>query len=108
MFDEAGGVDRIDLSLTTSSMTPIPGPNPEDPPLGWEFHQVVDLEVHIGSTVYLAQEPSIFRVRPDPDDLGPNGETLWEIHEWYDLSPAQRGGTRSEEASWGTVKAMFL
>jgi hypothetical protein len=105
MFSEEGPVDRITLTLTTTSIdtVSIPGERGAE----WIYTEDVDLRVWIGSNMYWATTPSGFTVALDLDDVGPQGETLYEIREWHDLDIWRGGAVPDEESSWGTVKALF-
>jgi len=103
MFGEAGDVDSIYLALETLSVDTVSVPDGRG--VGWEYEEDVDLRVYIGQTVYLAGDETAFTIRVDPDDVGPNGETLYEVWEWRDLEWTGRAAT--EQTSWGRIKAFF-
>jgi len=115
MFSGAGlhgGVDRIELTLTQIG-DPIPievSPSV----FHYEYQEGVDLRVHMreDDLIYQATAPSKYEFRIDQDQVGPNGETLWEICAWHDLDD---GTMRSlsipediEPVSLGILKRMFL
>jgi hypothetical protein len=97
--------NRITLTLSLIgapiSIEPIPGE------IHWQYKEAVDLSVYVNDTQYWATAPSMFEFRVDQDQVGPNGEALWEIVCWYDLEPSQRSGSPVEQASWGMVKATY-
>jgi len=111
MFADGSDVDRIDLTLTVDGEPiQVPGPEPEDPP-HWQYQEAVDLRVYIGTTIYLATAPSLFEFRIDEDDVGPQGQQLWEIWRWYDLDDEKRPvvpDPGTEIASFGRIKAGYL
>jgi hypothetical protein len=76
-------VESIDLTLTQTVRDSIEGSEPGE----WNviLQEGVDLRVNLYSgTTYLATAPSEYRLRR-AEEVGPNGETLWEIYEWWDL-----------------------
>jgi len=107
-----GGVDRIELTLT-----PDGDPIPIEVSPGvfhYQYKESVVLRVYMreNDLIYLATAPSLYELRIDQDQEGPNGETLWEICSWYDLDPG--GGLRSgqtpkdvERVSLGLLRTMF-
>jgi hypothetical protein len=106
-----GGVDRIELTLTQDG-DPIPV---EVAPgvFHYQYKEGVDLRVHmrLNNLIYQATAPSLYELRID-DQVGPNGEPLWEICSWRDLDGG--GGLRSasvpsdvEPVSLGVLKQMF-
>jgi len=114
MFADSSDVESITLTLTTVSIEYDYG-IPEDPLDDTCVCMVeVDLRVDLyGNTTFLVTAPSEFRMRididqpnpiPDPDDA-----LWWEICYWYDLGDSQRGTVagRTEERTWGRVKAMY-
>jgi hypothetical protein len=112
MFADDSNVDRIQLTLTTSDTTYLEG-NPETPSDDiWIFTENVDLWLYqTGGLQLNATTPSEFRFRIDVDQVGPNGETLYEIYEWYDLgAPTARaasGDPGTERMSLSRLKSMF-
>ena len=105
MFGTEGDhADRIELTLSQIGdpiqVEPFPGG------ILWQYRQAVDLRITIAAMTYLASAPSLFEFRIDEDEVGPNGETLWEIISWYDLAPSQRGGSR-QSRTWSSIKALF-
>jgi hypothetical protein len=108
MFGE-NGAETIALTLTQDGdPMQIEGPEPGDPP-EWQYTEAVDLRVYVimqeGPMTFLASAPSLFRFREDADELGPNGETLWEIVSWHDLSYG--GAVRGESTSWAAIKCLY-
>lgn len=75
-------VESISLTLTETVRDSIAGSQPGQ--LDYIFIEGVDLRVNLYTGLtYLATAPSEYRLRI-ADEVGPNGETLWEIYEWYD------------------------
>ncbi|MBM3307391.1 MAG: hypothetical protein FJY74_03610 [Candidatus Eisenbacteria bacterium] len=105
MFGAEG--DHADNILLT--LTQVGDPLPVDPGDGtgthYQYKEAVDLRVYMGAWTYLATAPSLFRLRIDQDETGPQGEQLWEIWRWQDLEGARSG--RGAESSWGSIKALF-
>ena len=110
MFDEASDVESITLTLTNISIEYDEG-IPEDPSDDiYIYVEDVDLRVNLyAGLTFLATSPSEFHLRVDQDEEGPYGETMWEVYKWYDLGGGGRGNVsgRVEEATWGSVKAMY-
>ncbi|MFH1501450.1 MAG: hypothetical protein ABIG03_00240 [Candidatus Eisenbacteria bacterium] len=104
MFGESTNVTRVTLTLTNVSMTFSQGENPGDPMDDtWTFREQTDLRVTVlNDLTYLANSDQEFVFRMDPDETGPDGETLWEIIDWYDLRDE-----RVEDSTWGSVKSMY-
>lgn len=108
MFDEATGASSIALQLTTTGIDTVSVPDKGGRGVGWEYTKAVDLRLHVGGTwTYWAAHPSVFVIREDPDDVGPNGETLYEIREWREDRYWQRGDRREEMSSWGAIKFLY-
>ena len=107
MFAEAGDVDRIMLTLTMTSVDTVSVPDDGGRGTGWEYTEAVDLRVFVGTTIYLATTPQAFIIRVDPDEVGPEGETLYEMWAWYDLEYADGGARSGEESTWGSIKALY-
>jgi hypothetical protein len=111
--DDQGPVDDISLNLTVTSFQFVPGPDPgsslDD---GWKYICSVDLRVTIGEWIYVATAPAEFLFKIDPDEVGPESETLWEIVHWWDRDPDTRGREASEpgeeRTSFSRIKARFL
>ncbi len=104
MFGPATDVLSMSLTLTKlGDAVEVPGANPEDPST-WLCTYDVDLFVFLPNDLTLwANAAALFTVSVDPDGTGPAGETLWEITKWEDIDdPA-----RSEECTWGSIKAMY-
>jgi hypothetical protein len=101
--------DHITLTLSLIgdpiSIEPHPGE------IHWQYKEAVDLSVYVGDTQYWATAPSMFEFRIDQDQVGPNGETLWEIVNWYDLESTSREDVVTaddiESVSFGRAKAIF-
>jgi hypothetical protein len=111
MFDESSNVTSISLTLTTTEIVHDTGVDPEDPLDDTYVHteDVYLLMYLYGGDGFLADDPSEFHLRVDPDEEGPYGETMWEIYEWYDLAGEGWGDVsgRRESTTWGAIKAMF-
>jgi len=91
MLDEGTNVISIALTLTQlGSETEIPGPNPEDPST-WVVVYDVDLFVYLPNDLTLwANAAAQYTFSEDPNETGPNGETLWEILKWEDIDDPAR------------------
>lgn len=97
--------DIIHISLTLTQLgdpVELPAPGGGDP--GWAYVYDVDMFVYLPHQLTLwANAAARFELFVDPDEIGPAGETLWEIARWHDIDdPA-----RVEESSWGSIKAMY-
>jgi len=107
--DEGEHADRIELRLTQ-----VGDPLPVNPGDGtgthYQYKEAVDLKVYMGVWTYLATAPSMYQFRIDQDQVGPDGEQLWEIWRWQDLDET-RGSISSDETTRtitvGQLKAMF-
>ncbi len=101
------GTDIISVQLTLTQIgdpVQIAPPNPGDEP-HWQHVYSVDLYVHLPNELTLwAHDASRFTLAVDPDEVGPSGETLWEIVKWEDID-APTG--RVENTSWGGIKALY-
>ena len=111
MFDAASSVTSVQLTLTNTYVF-WDEQDPEDPLDDIYSHpEDVDLWVNLndGYVSYLADAPQHYLLRVDPDEVGPYGELMWEIYEWYDLDGEGRGGGSDgrENDTWGGIKAMF-
>jgi hypothetical protein len=115
MFGPGTDVESIQLTLTQiGTAVEIEAADPADPS-GWELVYSVDLYVYLPNDLTLwANAASRFQMFADPDDIGPSGETLWEVVKWEDIDTP--GGATAKEAqqnargecsTWGSVKAMF-
>lgn len=115
MFADGSNIDRITLSLTPyGTPVEVPGPNPGDPSM-WQYNESVNLMVYLNDPPdlqLLADAGATFIFRQDPDETGPDGETLWEIYEWYDVDKwTQKALVRDgseENMSVGRLKAGYL
>ena len=134
MFGPGGNVESTQLTFTQIG-TPTEIPSPGGGESGWEYTYAVDLYVHVsGWLTYWANAPSRFQVFVDADEVGPAGETLWEIAKWEDIDPPVRALTeetglservgdagrdgaeptlrdpscgRVESITWSSIKAMY-
>ncbi|MCK5596941.1 MAG: hypothetical protein KAJ04_05800 [Candidatus Eisenbacteria sp.] len=109
MFRSSGFVHEIVLGLLQEGEpVEVPGPNPGDP-VTYEYTFGVDLCVNCQDSLqYVATAPSLFVLRIDPDEVGPAGEPLWEIIQWFDLDEQGSCGRPVMPTSWGELKAIFL
>ena len=117
MFGDETDVDRITLTLTNQGIEYDSGFDPEDPTDDRSSYvEAVDLRVYIPITgddlILLATANNMFVFGIDPNEVGPNGETLWEVKEWHDLDERTRDsvpeGGAPELTSVGRLKARFL
>ena len=99
-------VERITLTLITGLYEHNEGADQHDPMDDrWTYRLNSDLRIWFPNNLQLRADADIeFVFRIDPDETGPEGETLYEIIRWEDLS-GEWG--RSEESSWGSIKAMY-
>ena len=108
MFDPAGPVSDVQLTLTTADVF-WDVQDPENPLDDIYSHtEYVDLRVSMpGPMIYLATASSMYFLRVDRGEVGPYGESMWEIFQWYDLD---EGGCARPvlPTSWGELKALFL
>jgi hypothetical protein len=114
MFADGSGVLNVSLTLTNISKQFNPGALPADPSDDtWTYREQTDLFVSVEDPpdlIYHANADQEFVFRIDPDETGPEGETLWEIIEWWDLQPPERrdAGYGTEVAiSVGALKAIY-
>ncbi|MFH1502258.1 MAG: hypothetical protein ABIG03_04350 [Candidatus Eisenbacteria bacterium] len=113
MFAEDSNVERITLTLTNSTKVFSQGENPSDPMDDtWTYRELTDLRVTVPNDLtYLANADQEFVFRIDPNETGPEGETLWEIIFWYDLqeSPYRKPIVEDtgDRVSFGHLKAMY-
>jgi hypothetical protein len=104
--DGAMSADGIELTLTTTAVDTVSVPDGRG--VGWEYTEAVDLRLYIdGGWTFWATAPSVFVIRQDPDDVGPNGEPLYEIWEWREIDHFMRDGVRAVQSSWGSIKALY-
>jgi hypothetical protein len=102
MFDRDSNVERIELVLTDKERYHDEGELPLDPMDDrWHCWEGTDLRVTV-------IEEFIFRI--DPLEVGPEGETLYEVIEWWDLEDS--GGTLRvtpgvERVTFGGLKALY-
>jgi hypothetical protein len=114
MFGEGDttGVDNIDLTLTYQNSQWYQGEDPVDPSDDtWEFLEGTDLRVTIGEWTFLANADQRFTFQIDPNEVGQNGEDLWEIVVWRDEQEQpyrhDQLGDNTELSSVGRIKAMY-
>ncbi len=104
MFDGTAGASSISLTLTTTGIDTVSIPDGLGRGVGWEYTKAVDLRVYVdGGWTFWASHPSVFVIRQDPDDVGPEGETLYEIWEWREVRYLQRG----QSMTWGAIKSLY-
>ncbi len=117
MFGDETDVDRITLTLTNQSIDYNSGADPLDPSDDtYAYVEAVDLRVYIpipgDDLILLATANNMFVFGVDPNEVGPNGETLWEVKEWHDLDERSGSlvseGSTAESTSVGRLKAGFL
>jgi hypothetical protein len=111
MFSDTTNVDQIKLILTNISIDYDAGADPQSPDDDrYTYLEGTDLQVIIGEWTYLADANQEFVFQIDPDETGPNGETLWEIVEWYDIKPPTARPVVDGDVmptSFGRLKAMY-
>ena len=113
MFADGSDVDGINLTLTNIQIAHDPGEDPEDPSDDrWEYQEGVDLRVRTPPDLtYLATADQLFIFQIDPNEIGPDDETLYEVIEWHDLQPTCARpvppGPGEELISFGRLKAMY-
>ena len=116
MFDPDSGigptVERITLTLTDGQRYYDQGSDPIDPMDDrWHYWEGVDLRVSVAGDLILhatAEQEFIFRI--DPLEIGPEGETLYEIIDWWDLEEdiaPFRDSPDSEHITFGGLKALY-
>ncbi len=104
MFGEGSDVDRITLTLTHISDAFSAGASPDSTyDDTWEFQEGVDLRVIIpipgDELILLATADQLFVFQVDPHEVGPQGQDLWEVRDWWDLQddrPGKRAALRGE------------
>jgi hypothetical protein len=106
MFEYSVFVRDIFLSLLPQGdPVVIPGPTPEDPVM-YEYVFGIDLRVDCQDSIqYVATAPSLFVLQVDLEGSAAEGDTLWEIVDWYDLD---EDGRPVLPTTWGELKALFL
>ncbi|MBN2564145.1 MAG: hypothetical protein JXB46_00380 [Candidatus Eisenbacteria bacterium] len=109
--DPALTVESIQLTLTLTNRDSIPSAIPEHP---WDYifteSVILYVNLYTGLTYY-ANAPSEYRLRVDQDQVGPNGEQLWEVYEWSDLDNTKRGALQDpgvENTTVAELKAKYL
>jgi hypothetical protein len=114
MFGEDTDVDRITLTLTNQGIEYDPGADPvSELDDRYSYVEGVDLRVYIpipgDDLILLATANNMFVFQVDPNEVGPNGENLWEVKEWHDLDDARRAiPGQDDPLSVGRLKAEFL
>ena len=110
MFDPDSGigptVEGITLTLTDGQRYYDQGPDPLDPMDDrWHYWEGVDLRVSVAGDLTLhatAEQEFIFRI--DPLEVGREGETLYEVIEWWDIRDPDRP---TEDSSRGSIKSLY-
>lgn len=110
MFAEDTDVEGITLIFTHTTQSFAV--NDPDDPLDdeWTYIEDIDLRVQLPPDLTLhAQAPAEFLFQVDPNETGPEGETLWEISKQWDTSEEKREGSGSceDRMTLTQVKAMF-
>ena len=107
MFGEGTNVLDVILVLTQVG-DPIEIPDPAvRERVEWEYRENHELRVRVPPDLtFLAEGGGVYVLCVDPDESGPQGETLWEIYQWFDrdefdVSPV-------EPSSWTRIKSLFL
>ena len=110
MFGEGTDVEGITLVFTHDTAVWEQG-DPGDPlDDTWTFREDIDLRVQLPPDLTLhAEAPAEFLFRVDPDEVGPEGEILWEILKQWDISDDKRTGPGGPDRrlSLTQLKAMF-
>jgi hypothetical protein len=106
MFGEGTNVLEVILVLAQVG-DPIEIPDPlARERVEWEFRENHDLRVYLPpDLILLAQGGGVYMLRVDPDESGPQGETLWEIYQWFDRDPFDVSPV--ESSSWTRIKSLF-
>lgn len=106
MFRESSGIDSIRVLLTQDGdPEEIPGEEPGDPS-SWRYAEEARIRIYFPQDIYYyADCRAIFLIGPDDDEVGRNGEELWEIAEHHDFDDS-RARVR-EMPSWSRIKAYF-
>ena len=110
MFAEETNVESVTLTLTIASIEYDYG-IPDDP-LDDTCVCIVHVDLRLSLITgdgFLATTPSEFHLRVDQDEEGPYGEIMWEVYLWFDLGGEGRGAVsgRVEDATWGSIKALY-
>lgn len=106
MLGDDSDVERIELTLTQFGQpvenASLPG--------AWDYNYNVDLRVHIPvNTILHANTGATYTFQVD-DQVGPQGQELWEIRWWYDVDKFAKAlppGGNEELVSWTELKNMF-
>jgi len=109
MWDAESNVDSIAVVLTEIASEYDPGADPGSTADDrWIVQMGVDVRIYIpipGDVfILLVTGDQTFVLQVDPNELGPEGEALWEIAEWWD---AHEGRPSTEDTSWAGVKALY-
>ena len=105
MFSEFSDVEHVTLSFTQiGDWVEVPNPESRN---NWEYNGNYDLRLELlGGLKYVAQEGMTLLFHVDPDQVGPGGEELWDVLNWWDVDRFESSPV--EPSTWGTIKALFL
>jgi hypothetical protein len=110
MFGDGTDVEGVTLVFTHSDAVWHEG-DPGDPLDDlWTYIEAIDLRVQLPPDLTLhAEAPAEFLFRVDPDEVGPDGEILWEIWKQWDRSSDGRNdpGEPDGRISLSRLKAMY-
>ncbi len=113
MFSDTTDVDHVSLTLTNISIDFDQGEDPySQDDDRYTYLEGTDLRVVIGDWTLVANADQEFVFQIDPNETGPDGETLWEIVEWYDIKPPEArlvsdGDGQVVPTTFGRLKAMY-
>jgi hypothetical protein len=111
MFGQGTDVEGITLAFTHQSDTFNEGDQEDPLDDMWTYIESVDLRVQLPPDLTLiADAPGEFDFQIDPNEVGPDGEILWEISRQWDRD--NPGGSRGQDGSDGRIslsrlKAMY-
>lgn len=105
MFSEGSTVEHVTLSFTQiGNWVEIPNSGSRS---NWEYSGNYDLRLDLfGGLAYVAQEGMTLLFHVDPDQVGPGGEELWDVLNWWDVDRFESSPV--EPSTWGAIKAVFL
>ena len=101
---EGGLADDAMLDLAQADPPEeVPGGSPS-----WLLRVNYTLQLHVwisgGWSWIPAMGGSEFTISPDPDETGPEGETLWDVAVWRDGEWFQ---SSVERFTWGRIKSLY-
>jgi len=107
MFGEGSSLLNVTVDLTFMASSFDPGADPVDPSDDrWQYDDNYDVWFYMtGDLVIRCRGGATFIFQVDPTEQGPEGETLWEIVDWWDLD--EFDDTPTQTTSWGRLKALF-